>query len=178
MLSAASRSLVNPLTNSFDSTSGLPVLPVSTWVAPFFQLWLATRQLGEWTGQCLSATRKQPGNDGGVTVPPSAAMSASGWSTAHESRSQQNPQALVNPGESLSANSRSSADWKQLQNFRAIMRCGSICSSLYHFGISRGAIGTPEELLRWHQPLHAQRQLAVGCQSSDGARGPPISRRR
>jgi len=141
----------NPLTNSFDSTNwtlvyasinqgSSPTLPAV--ISNYDNSATAPGDYTAWFGKSVN----DPGNDGGVSVPPSAAMVANNWNTALKVAVNKNPGNAGESGINLYPQ-MPGAPWNGGSNFMVFQGNYALrfdmFLSLYDFGLHNGAIGTP-----------------------------------
>jgi hypothetical protein len=142
----------NPLTNSFDSTNWtLVYASINQGGSPTLPMVISNYDnSANFNGNSYLAIFgkpvNDPGNDAGVTVPPSATMAANGWNTALKVAVNKNPGAAGESGVNLYPQIPG-APWNGGSNFMTFQGNYALrfdmYLSLYDFGLNNGAIGTP-----------------------------------
>jgi len=146
----------NPLTNSFDSTNwtlvyatinaldtngynGSPTLP--TVRSNYDNSATAMGDYTAWFGKPVN----DPGNDDGITVPPSATMSANGWTHALKMSVNKNPgnagESGVNLYPQIPGAPWAGSNYMAFQGNYALRF--DMFLSLYRYGLNNPTIGTP-----------------------------------
>lgn len=176
----------NPLTNSFDSTNWTLVYasanfgPSPTLPTVISNYDNSANFNGNNYLAVFGKSVNDPGNDAGVTVPPSATMTANGWNTALKVSVNKNPGAAGESGINLYPQIPG-APWNG-SNFMTFQGNYALrfdmFLSLYDFALNNGAIGTPaREFAAFginHYGTNANWRLDVNPRS-DGAGARPIN---
>ncbi len=176
----------NPLTNSFDSTNWTLVYasanqgPSPTLPTVISNYDNSANFNGNNYLAVFGKSVNDPGNDAGVTVPPSATMTANGWNTALKVSVNKNPGAAGESGVNLYPQIPG-APWNG-SNFMTFQGNYALrfdmFLSLYDFALNNGAIGTPaREFAAFginHYGTNANWRLDVNPRS-DGTGARPIN---
>ena len=176
----------NPLTNSFDSTNWTlvfaninqgqsPTLP--TVISNYDNS--ASGSAGDYTA-AFGKSVNDPGNDGGVTVPPSAAMAANGWTTALKVSVNKGPgfagESGVNLYPQIPGAPWAPGNYEVFQGNYALRF--DMYLSLYEFGSNNPTIGTPaREFAAFginHYGTNANWRLDINPRA-DGTGGRPVN---
>lgn len=141
----------NPLTNSFDSTNWTVVFAnTSQDASPALPTVISNfdNSLNPSGGDFLAAFGKSvndPGNDGGIDVPPSDTMQANGWTTALKLSVNKNPgfsgESGVNLYPQIPGTTADGSNYMVFQGNYALRF--DMYISLYSFGVNNPVIGTP-----------------------------------